>query len=110
MRNILSRLSCVALAACIAVLPGCALLTPQQKSGVRQTVESEYAAGNISKAQRDAAIEALDNDKPFDWATLGVVGMNLALSLLGAPALVRLQRGPATQRQGLPASKVKPGV
>lgn len=90
------------------ILPSCGVLTPQQRSNVRTTVEQEYIAGNITQAQRDAAIEALDNDKPFDWTTLGVIGTNILLSLVGAPMIVRLQRGQPTQVVGLPASKVRP--
>lgn len=86
----------------------CSVLTPEQKANVRTTVQSEYEAGNITQAQRDAAIEALDSDEPFDWSILGLVGANLALALLGAPLAVRVHRGPATQRVGLPASKVLP--
>lgn len=83
------------------------MLTPQQKESVRQTVEDEYREGNLTRAQRDAAIDALDNDEPFDWETLGIVGANILLGLVGGPLIVRKMRGPATQRVGLPASKVR---
>lgn len=92
----------------LAFLPACSVLSPQQRDNVRWTIEEEYAAGNITQAQRDAAIEALDKDEPFDWSVLGLVGANLALALIGAPIAVRVHRGPPTQRVGLPASKVKP--
>lgn len=104
MRNLGTHLLCVLL----VILPGCSVLTPQQKSNVRQTVEQEYHAGNLTRAQYEAAIEALDNDKPFDWESLGFVGMNILLALVGGPMVVRLQRGQPTQKVGLPASKVKP--
>jgi hypothetical protein len=90
----------------IAVLPACGVLTAEQKASVRQTVQSEYEAGTITAAQRDAALEALASDQPFDWTTLGVIGANIALALIGGPAIVRLQRGRPTQKVGLPASKV----
>lgn len=96
MRNILTILLCCL----IVVTPGCGILTPQQKSNLRVTLDQELAAGDITKAQHDAAVEALDKDKPFDWATLGVVGLNIAMALIGAPAIVRLQRGvPATPQE-----------
>lgn len=96
------------LSALIIVLPGCSMLTPQQRDNVKAQLQDDYAAGNITLAQRDAAIQALDSDKPFDWATLGVVGANIALALVGGPMIVRLQRGQPTQKVGLPASLVKP--
>ena len=106
MRTFLTWVLC----ALIAVLPGCSVLSPQQKSSVRQTIEEEYRAGNITKAQYDAATEALDNDKPFDWETLGLVGLNIAMALVGGPFIVRMQRGVPTQQAGLPESKVRKGA
>ena len=102
------RFAIYVLCALIAVLPGCGILTPEQKASVRQTVQSEYEAGNMTAAQRDAALEALESDQAFDWTTLGVIGANIALALIGGPAIVRLQRGQPTQKVGLPAAKVKP--
>lgn len=90
----------------IVLLPGCGMLSPQQRDAARQTVEDEYDAGNITRAQRDAAVEALDNDEPFDWETLGIVGLNIMLGLVGGPMVVRKMRGPSTQKVGLPESKV----
>lgn len=94
---------------CLA-FTACAMLTPEQKASIRTTVQSEYELGNITQAQRDATIEALDNDKPIDWTTLGLVGMNILLGLVGGPMVVRMNRGPATQKVGLPQSKVKPAT
>jgi hypothetical protein len=96
---------------CLVLLfsAACSMLTPQQRDNARGTVEQEYLAGNLTRAQRDAAIEALDNDEPFDWTTLGVVGINLAMALVGGPMVVRYQRGKPTQKVGIPASKVKAG-
>lgn len=102
MRTLLTYVLC----ALIAVLPGCSVLTPKQQSAVRQTIEEEYRNGNITKAQYDAAIEALDSDQPFDWTTLGIVGANIAMALVGGPFIVRLQRGRPTQKVGLPEAKV----
>ena len=96
------------LLSCLLVfLPGCSALSPQQRSGAAQTIEIEYQAGNITKAQHDAAIEALANDQPFDWSILGIVGANIALALIGGPMIVRVQRGQPTQKVGLPASLVR---
>lgn len=94
------------LSALIVLLPGCSMLSPQQRDAARQTVEDEYQAGNLTRAQRDAAVEALDNDEPFDWETLGIVGLNLVLGLVGGPLVVRKMRGAPTQKVGLPESKV----
>lgn len=96
------------LACLLAVAPACSVLTPQQRAAAKEQIESEYLSGNITQAQRDAAIEALDNDAPVDWETLGIVGVNLIMALVGGPLIVRRIRGPATQKVGLPASKVFP--
>lgn len=79
------------------LLGSCSILTPQQRDTARLTVEEEYAAGNITLAQRDAIIEALDNDEPVDWGTLGIVGLSIISGLVGGPAIVRRQRGPPTK-------------
>lgn len=93
----------------VVLLPGCSMLTPQQRDQARLTVEDEYQAGNITRAQRDAAIEALDKDEPVDWEGLGFAGLNLVMALVGAPLIVRKMRGPPTQLRGLPESKVVKG-
>lgn len=93
---------------CCLLFTACSVLSPAQKASVRTTLGDEYAAGNITKSQYDAAIEALDNDKDFDWETLGFVGMNILLTLVGAPIVVRKMRGPPTQKVGLPANKIQP--
>lgn len=103
MRGFLVALLCLAL----TVLPACGVLTPQQKASVRTTIESGYSDGTITRPQRDAAIEALDKDKPFDWSALGLIGVNIALALVGGPFVVRMQRGPPTQVVGLPESKIQ---
>lgn len=95
----------VLLFACL-VLVACGVLSPQQKAGIRATLNNELVSGNITNAQYDAAIEAMDNDKPIDWETLGFVGANILLALIGGPAIVRLQRGLPTQKVGLPADKI----
>jgi len=96
------------LATCLmCLMVACSMLQPQQRDRVRETILTEHAAGNITTAQRDAAIEALDSDEPFDWASLGLVGANIALALIGGPMIVRMQRGRPTQKVGLPASKVR---
>jgi len=101
------RLPTYLLCGLVAVLPGCSVFSPEQKASLRQTIQSEYDAGNMTAAQRDAALEALEQDQPIDWETLGIVGLNAALALIGGPMIVRKVRGPATQRVGLPQSMVK---
>lgn len=103
MKTILTLLCCL-------LFTACSILTPEQKASVRTSLGDEYTAGNITRAQYDAAIEALDKDEPYDWSALGIVGANVLLTLLGAPLVVRAQRGPPTQKVGLAASKVKPAT
>lgn len=94
------------LCAMLALFTSCSMLSPEQRESLRDSVQAEYQAGAITAAQRDAAIEAIDNDEPIDWETWGFVGINLALALVGGPLIVRKQRGAPTQKVGLPASKV----
>lgn len=93
---------------CLAVVlaPGCSILSPKDRASARAEVEAAYEEGHITAKQRDAALEAIDNDEPIDWEALGFIGANIVLSLLGAPLVVRKMRGPPTQRVGLPEEKV----
>ena len=95
------------LAAGLAMCAGCTMFTAQERSALRDSVVEAYEQGNITLAQRDAALEAIDRDEPVDWEGLGMFGLYAALALLGAPMVVRWQRGQPTQKVGLPASKVQ---
>lgn len=88
------------------LVASCGVLSPTQRSQAAAQVEAEFEAGNITRSQRDAAIEKLEKDEPFDWELLGVVGLNIALALVGGPMIVRRQRGAPTQKVGLPAALV----
>jgi hypothetical protein len=92
----------------ILLLPACSLLTPEQRGAAQAQVQTEYEAGNITAAQRDAAVAALREDpNAFDWTGLGIAGLNVLLALVGGPMIVRKMRGPPTQKVGLPPSMVK---
>lgn len=93
-------------AAGIAMCAGCSIFTPQERNAIRATIQQEYEAGNLTAAQRDIAMEALEKDEPFDWEGLGFAAINVALAAMGAAGVVRIQRGPPTQKVGLPTSKV----
>jgi hypothetical protein len=88
----------------IAILPGCSLLTPEQRANARQQIQMDYEAGLVSQADRDAAFAALDRDEPVDWGTLAGTAASAVIAALTG---VRIWRGPSTQKVGLPASKVK---
>lgn len=88
-------------------LPACGVLTPQQRSDAQVVLDDALSNGEITQAQHAAASEALAKDEPYDWESLGFVGLNLLLALIGGPMIVRAQRGKPTQKVGLPASKVK---
>jgi hypothetical protein len=81
------------------VLPACQFLTPQQRNAAQQTIEAEYDAGRLTPAQRDAALEALDEQGGIDWEALVVAGGSVLTSvLLGVPIAVgrvRRERGPS---------------
>ena len=98
------------LCALVFLCASCSMLTQQERGALRGSVVEAYEDGNITLAQRDAALEAIDRDEPVDWEGLGMFGLNAALALLGAPLIVRAQRGSPTQKVGLPASKVRAGV
>ena len=101
MKTPICILFCLLLAACQA-------LSPDQKSRMHMMLDDSLRYGEITQAQHDAAIEAIDNDKPFDWEGLGFVGLNMLLALLGGPMVVRTMRGPPTQKVGLPSSMIQP--
>lgn len=99
----------VLLSLLVVLAPACAMFTPQQSNRVIATLDDELAQGHITQAQHDVAVDAVRKGATgFDWATLGLVGVNIALALVGAPAVVRLQRGPPTQIVGISESLVKP--
>ena len=85
MRNIATYLLCLL----ILVLPGCQVFTPQQRDDTEQKIEDAYRNKAITKAQRDAALEAL-NTAPdsFNWAGLANTGINVLLAALGVPVTV----------------------
>jgi len=106
-------------AACllIAVLPGCQLLgmTPEQETAARQSLQNSYEAGQITAAQRDAALEAIDRGQAgtTDWQGLLIGGGSvLASILLGVPIAVgrvNQVRGSIYARKGSPPSPAAPG-
>ena len=111
----MKRLLTCALCAFLAVLPGCGFLSPQQKASVLTTLSHEHDLGNITDAQYNAAVEAVQQDKAFDWETLGLVGANILLMFLGVPIAMRtnipvIGRGAPTQKVGLPANKIRPNA
>lgn len=95
-------LTCV-LCFLIAVLPGCQMMTPEQKESARISLDQARAVGNITEAQYDAAIEALDNPQGTDWSTLLAAGGSIVASiLLGVPIAVgrvNRVRGPVATPQ-----------
>ena len=76
-----------------ALLASCSLLTPEDRGRAAAFIDQEYVAGNITVAQRDAALEALAKDEPVDWEGLGLFGLNAILALVGGPIVVRKLRG-----------------
>lgn len=74
---------------------GCAsLFTPEQRENLRAVVQDQYEGGQITQAQRDAAIEALENDsaQPDLGYWLGLLGSTAAAIFLGVPLSVRQVR------------------
>lgn len=102
-RNLLTWFLCL----CILLAPGCTMLTAEDRNRARAFIEREYDAGTITRAQRDAAIEAIDNDEPFDWEMLGLFALNAVMALVGGPFVVRKIRGsPLRSGSGADASTV----
>ena len=93
----------------VLVCSTCAALTAREQLTARAEIEQMHADGHLSDEGRAILIKALDNAGGFDWSTFSIVGLNVLFTLVGAPAVVRLQRGPATQRVGLPANMIRTG-
>lgn len=104
----MNKLAIYVLCFLVAVAPACGTLSQPQKVAVMQVLDQELKAGHITQEQYAAAFQALANDGKVDWELWGVAAVNIALALIGAPAIVRWQRGVPTQLAGLPASKVYP--
>lgn len=110
---VLKKLTAFALCAVVALTPGCAALgmTPEQRESARASLTQQRDVGNISEAQYDAAIEALDSpDGWLDWESLGYAGAAILLSVFtGVPvavARVNKKRGPTeAQRQAAKTAK-----
>lgn len=89
----------------ILSLAGCAALgmTPEQRESARVSLTQQREVGNITEAQYDAAIEALDNPESFDWETLLLMGGSVLTSIfLGVPVAVgavQRKRGPVATQQ-----------
>lgn len=99
MKKLLTYVLCLS----IVFLPACDMmrLTPEQTIAAKEDLHRQRAAGTITQAQHDAAIEALDNPKSSlaGWVDMA---LNAALYvLLGVPvtapiasAIVNRKRGP----------------
>lgn len=104
MRNITTYLLCLL----IVFLPGCGMLSPQQKEAGKAALQDAYEKGQITAEQRDDAIEAIEagtGDGMEKWLYLG--GSVLASILTGVPiavGVVQKKRGPTEiQRQAAKA-------
>lgn len=112
----IKRLAAYLLCLCLAVLPACGgFLSPQQRGDAHQLVDDALARREVTPKQADAMHEAIDSDEPIVFGSLGLLGLNLAMALIGGPMIVRsgmplLGRGAPTQRVGLPASKIRTAV
>jgi hypothetical protein len=101
------RLSIYLLCCWFVVAPACqaAPMTPQQQNAAAEAIDAEYRAKRLTRKQRDAALEALEdmNDTAgFDWNRLLQGGVNVLLAVLlsspiaaaGAVRHVMKVRGP----------------
>ena len=77
------------------MLPACGTLSSPQQIALRREITAAAERGDISAKQRDAALEALDNLNPLNWA---VIAGNLAAAGLGW-LVTRIQRGPVATPQ-----------
>lgn len=94
MRQLATYLLCLL----IVFLPGCQAFSQQQRDSGVVALQDAYERGEITAAQRDKAIEALDSGSASglsEWLYLG--GSVLASVLLGVPisvGAVQKKRGP----------------
>jgi hypothetical protein len=84
-------------------------MSPEQIATARASLTQQRDVGNISQAQYDAAVEALDNPATTNWdGLLAAVGSFMASILLGVPiavGAVQRKRGPTeAQRQKMRAA------
>jgi hypothetical protein len=101
----MKKLATYALCLLIAVAPACRLTEAQRESG-RIALNDAYDRGEITAAQRDAAVEGLESGN-VDWTELATVGGSILASiLLGVPVAVgvskrsvRKERGPVNPQQ-----------
>lgn len=97
----------------IVVLPGCQAFSQQQRESGAASLQDAYERGEITAAQRDKAIEALnkgDASGLTEFLYLG--GSVLASVLLGVPisvGAVQKKRGPvATPAERVARASAKP--
>lgn len=102
-------LTAIVLSLILLITPSCAAWSPARQASAIQTIEREYDAGVITATQRDALIEAVKQySTGLDWQQILALGLSTLLGALGGGGLVRVQRGPATQKVGLPSDMIIP--
>ena len=93
----------VVVAVACLLLAGCGLLSPEQQQTALQTVDAMVANGAATPAQAAAMREAiLSGGQGAWWQQAATALVGAGLGYIG----VRVQRGPPTQKVGLPQSKV----
>jgi hypothetical protein len=91
---------------CTLLLTSCkSFLTPEQRDSITASIQRDYEDGNITRAERDIAIEKLNQDfSETDLGPYGVSIVNLLLALAGAKFMINKQAVNTAN-----ASPVKPG-
>jgi hypothetical protein len=96
---------------CTLLLTSCkSFLSQEQRDSITASIQRDYEDGNITRAERDLAIEKLNQDaSDTDFGPYGVSIVNLLLALAGAKYMVSRQAstGPVIETR-TPKSKVEP--
>ena len=79
----------VLLSALLVVAPGCHAISEANRAHAIEYLTDARQRGEITEAQYNAGVEAIDWGGSFDWDVLGMVAANALLALVGGPVLVR---------------------
>lgn len=97
-----------AIAALCLLFVSCGILNPQQQASSLAVIEDMYRQGAISIEQYESLKQLVLNSQGTGdmWQDALRFAYTVGGSLLG----IRLVRGPATQKVGLPESKIIPSA
>ena len=88
----------------LLLLSGCSSLSSEHVQTIAEVLSKQVTDGNLTQAQFDAVMGALQGIVSGDWTAVLVEIANGALTLAAGYLGIRYWRGPVTARKGLPPS------